>query len=61
MKLGEIITKEGNIKINEDLEDSPESVNSDPYGEGWIVKVSIDNAGELDELMTPEQYGDLIC
>ena len=47
--------------INEDLEDSPESVNSDPYGEGWIVKVSIDNAGELDELMTPEQYGDLIC
>ena len=47
--------------INEDLEDSPESVNSDPYGEGWIVKVSIDNAGELNELMTPEQYGDLIC
>ena len=46
-------------EINEDLEDSPESVNSDPYGEGWIVKVSIDNAGELDELMTPEQYGDL--
>ena len=48
-------------EINEDLEDSPESVNSDPYGEGWIVKVSIDNAGELDELMTSEQYGDLIC
>lgn len=48
-------------EINEDLEDSPESVNSDPYGEGWIVKVSIDNAGELEELMTPEQYGDLIC
>ena len=48
-------------EINEDLEDSPESVNSDPYGEGWIVKVSIDNAGELDELMTPEQYSDLIC
>ena len=48
-------------EINEDLEDSPESVNSDPYGEGWIVKVSIDNAGELNELMTPEQYGDLIC
>ena len=48
-------------EINEDLENSPESVNSDPYGEGWIVKVSIDNAGELDELMTPEQYGDQIC
>ena len=48
-------------EINEDLEDSPESVNSDPYGEGWIVKVSIVDAGELDELMTPEQYGDLIC
>ena len=48
-------------EINEDLEYSPEQVNSDPYGEGWIVKVSIDNAGELEELMTPEQYGDLIC
>tara|TARA_B100000686_G_C16568209_1_gene851475 strand:- start:558 stop:935 length:378 start_codon:yes stop_codon:yes gene_type:complete len=48
-------------EINEDLEDSPESVNSDPYGEGWIVKVSIGDAGELDELMTSEQYGELIC
>ena len=48
-------------EINEDLEDSPESVNSDPYGEGWIVKVSIGDAGELDELMTSEQYDELIC
>lgn len=47
-------------KINEALEDSPESVNSDPYGEGWFVKVSIADAGELDELMTAEQYGELI-
>jgi len=48
-------------EINEDLEDSPESVNFDPYGEGWIVKVSIGDAGELDELMTSEQYDELIC
>ncbi len=48
-------------EINEDLEDSPESVNSDPYGEGWIVKVFIGDAGELDELMTSEQYDELIC
>ena len=47
-------------EINEALEDSPESVNSDPYGEGWFVKVSIFDAGELDELMTAEQYGELI-
>ena len=47
-------------EINEALEDSPESVNSDPYGEGWFVKVSIADADELDELMTAEQYGELI-
>ena len=47
-------------EINETLEDSPESVNTDPYGAGWFVKVSIADAGELDELMTAEQYGELI-
>ena len=47
-------------EINETLEDSPESVNSDPYGAGWFVKVSIADAGELEELMTAEQYGELI-
>ena len=48
------------IEINEALEGSPESVNSDPYGSGWIVKVSLADAGELDELMTADQYGELI-
>ncbi|MEA1881672.1 MAG: glycine cleavage system protein GcvH [Candidatus Marinimicrobia bacterium] len=48
------------IEINESLEDSPELVNSDPFGDGWIVKVSIGDSGELDELMTAEQYGELI-
>ena len=47
-------------EINETLEDSPESVNTDPYGAGWFVKVSIADAGELDELMTAEQYGEFI-
>ena len=47
-------------EINETLEESPESVNTDPYGAGWFVKVSIADAGELDELMTAEQYGELI-
>lgn len=51
----------GNVtKINENLEDSPEKVNSDPYGEGWIVKVSIKDSVELDELMNFEQYRELI-
>ena len=47
-------------EINEALEDSPESVNTDAYGDGWIVKISIADAGELDELMSAEQYGELI-
>jgi len=49
------------IEFNDKLEDNAELVNSDPYGEGWMVKVSIDNAKELDDLLTPEQYGELIA
>lgn len=42
--------------INEALADAPESVNSDPYGKGWIVKCSITTAGELDGLMDAAAY-----
>ena len=48
------------IEINETLDDSPESVNNDPYGDGWMVKVSVSKAGELDNLMSAVQYQEMI-
>ena len=48
------------IEINEDLEDAPESVNTDPYGEGWICRMSMDNPGELDALLDAAGYKSLI-
>ena len=48
------------IEINEDLEDSPETVNTDPYGEGWICRMSMDNPGELDALLDAAGYKSLI-
>ncbi|MEZ8096635.1 glycine cleavage system protein GcvH [Photobacterium swingsii] len=48
------------IDANEDLEGSPELVNSDPYGDGWLFKVKCDDEGELDELLDAERYQDLI-
>jgi len=47
------------IEINETLDDSPESVNQDPYGDGWMVKVSVSEAGELDSLMSAGQYQEM--
>ncbi len=44
------------IEVNESLNDAPETVNSDPYGEGWIVKMEIGDASELDDLMDAEAY-----
>ncbi len=41
---------------NEALESSPELCNSDPYGQGWIVEISVTNAAQLDSLMTAAQY-----
>lgn len=48
------------IEFNTELEDESELVNSDPYGEGWMIRVSIDNPSELDDLLSPQQYKDLI-
>jgi glycine cleavage system H protein len=44
------------IEVNEALSDSPEKINEDPYGEGWLVKVRLSDAAELDELMDNETY-----
>lgn len=43
-------------KINTDLKDHPEVVNSDPYGKGWIAVINLSNPGEVDQLMTAAQY-----
>ena len=43
-------------EVNDSLEDAPEQVNNDPYGAGWMVKISISDPGELEELMTAEAY-----
>lgn len=43
-------------KINSDLKDHPEVVNSDPYGRGWIAVIDLSNPGEVDQLMTAAQY-----
>lgn len=48
------------IEFNESLEDEPEKVNTDPYGEGWMVKVKVANASELDLLLSAEDYKALI-
>jgi len=48
------------LEINPTLDGSPELVNSDPYGEGWMIKMSIGNPAELDELLTAESYGEVV-
>ena len=48
------------IAFNDDLESSPESVNTDPYGAGWMIKVKIANLGEIDSLLSSEAYKELI-
>ena len=48
------------LEFNEALESAPELINSDPYGEGWIVKIRIVNPAELNELYDVKAYNDLI-
>lgn len=48
------------LEFNEKLEDAPELVNSDPYGEGWMVKIAFSNIGEIEKLLSAEEYNALI-
>lgn len=48
------------IELNELLEDEPEKVNTDPYGDGWMIKVKISDASEIDSLMSEADYKELI-
>jgi glycine cleavage system H protein len=46
--------------FNEGLEDDPEAVNNDPYGNGWIVRIKLSNPSDFEGLLTAEEYSDLI-
>lgn len=48
------------IEFNDALESAPETVNSDPYGAGWMIKVKIANPSEIEELLSDEAYKELI-
>ena len=48
------------VEVNDGLTESPERVNSDPYGEGWMVKVRLSDQSELDQLMDVNQYKELL-
>lgn len=49
------------IEFNEELESAPETVNSDPYGDGWMVKIKISDASELASLLDAGAYKDLVA
>lgn len=44
------------LEVNTKLEDAPELVNQDPFGEGWIIRVALKDSGELDQLMSASAY-----
>jgi glycine cleavage system H protein len=48
------------IEVNEAIEKSPELLNSDPYGEGWIVRIKLVDAGQNDDLLTADAYQELV-
>jgi len=48
------------IEFNERLEDKPELINQDPYGEGWIIKARIHSPDELDDLLNAVQYQEIV-
>jgi glycine cleavage system H protein len=48
------------LELNSGVESNPELVNSDPYGKGWVIKVSLKNKAELDQLLSADDYRKLI-
>ena len=49
------------LEVNAELEDAPELVNEDAYGKGWLIKISLTDASELEELLSAEDYQKLIA
>lgn len=48
------------LEFNTDLEDAPELVNDDPYGKGWIIKISVDDAAQVEGLLSAAEYEELV-
>ncbi len=48
------------VQVNEALQDAAEMVNKDPYGEGWMVKVQMTDSAELEKLLTPDKYKEMV-
>lgn len=48
------------VEFNEELEDAPELVNSDPYGKGWMIKIKMSDSSEIEGLLDAEGYKDII-
>ena len=48
------------IEINEALDDTPESVNDDPYGDGWMIKIKLSDASEVEGLLSAEEYQEVV-
>ena len=48
------------VAFNDELEDEPELVNTDPYGDGWMIKVLVSDFTELDSLLSADQYKELV-
>ncbi|GHB09659.1 glycine cleavage system protein GcvH [Salinicola rhizosphaerae] len=49
------------VEVNEALEDSPETVNDSPYGDGWILKLQLADQGDLESLMSADAYKELVA
>lgn len=49
------------VEINDELEDSPDRINHDPYGDGWMYKVALEDPDEVGELLDAEAYGEAIA
>lgn len=48
------------VEVNEKITSTPEVVNKDPYGDGWMIRIKVTNPAELNDLLTPEQYKEII-
>ena len=48
------------VEVNEALADSPENINAEPYGKGWMVKVKLSDTGEVDDLLDVDAYKNLL-
>ena len=48
------------VEVNESLQDEPEKVNTDPYGDGWMVRIRLADAGQVDGLLSAKEYEDFV-